>query len=538
MLDVAIIGAGLSGLSLARRLARRKRDFAVFEARNRLGGRILTATVGEGGGLDLGAGWFWPQTQPLVSALIRELGLPDHPQHDDGIVLHLKEVDKHAERFEDKKLYDGARRLKGGMATLTERLAADLPGETVFLRHQLKAFSDRGDHIRLEFHVDEQVLEIAARRVVLTLPPRLIRETLRIEPRLDEPTDRALLGAETWMAAQAKVGMTFGEAFWRSEGLSGSAYVTHEQAILGEIFDASDIEARAFALGGFVAIDPELRKQFAVGLPILLKSQIGAVFGRDVEVLDIHFQDWANEPFTCSDADRIGQEADHSTDSGNPLLRRALWDKKLYLGGSETSVRNAGYMEGALDAARRVDRALAVLETKRQLTDPAAADPYATLPLNEASLARFAAWVDAQADAVFDDYRRRLNQGLARQEREGLTQAALVGAIEALFEQSLLRIEALPLDMEAVAIEKGRASLTPLIQQPFGEVMQAVFDDAIAFNQTSCALSNFPNEHRVSKDYTQAIMREVAAAWREFSLSANDLLVKKKTSHPAQELIG
>lgn len=60
---VAIIGAGLAGLSAARRLQQAGVEFVLVEARDRLGGRILTA--GENGppsedGFDLGPSWYWP----------------------------------------------------------------------------------------------------------------------------------------------------------------------------------------------------------------------------------------------------------------------------------------------------------------------------------------------------------------------------------------------------------------------------------------------------------------------------------------------
>ena len=538
MLDVAIVGGGLSGLALAKNLHRRARDFAVFEARDRLGGRILTVAGRDGGGMDLGAAWFWPETQPLVTQLVKELGLEDFPQPDEGTILHLQDADKKATRIEGKRVYDGAKRLHGGTGGLIDGLAKQLPTESIFLQHELTRLQDCGDHIALAFNAGERLFEIAARHVVLAMPPRLVRERIEFAPKLDEPTDQALLGAETWMAAQAKVVLEYHDAFWLEQGLSGSAFVTHEQAIIGEIYDASDSSVKLSALGGFLALGPELRETFSAGLPMLLLSQVSNLFGKDEECLKIHYQDWAAEAHTCSAADRMAQKSDHPGDFGNPMLRRSLWDKKLYLSGSETAARGAGYLEGALEAARRIDRALAAIEIKRASSNPLAMEAYTDLLANDACLARFAAWVETRSDAVFDDYRRRLNRALAAQQRESLTQAAVLGAMEEVFQQAIGVLDDLPFDMSAVVVERGRSSLTPGIQKPFGDLMQALVDDVIAFNQTSCALSNFPGEHKLSKDYLQAIMQDIAAAWREFSLAANRLLLEKMAQAGAQEKIG
>jgi monoamine oxidase len=407
------------------------------------------------------------------------------------------------------------------------------------LRHELRGVKDCGDHITLSFSVGERLLEISARRVVLAMPPRLVRETIEFTPMLDEPTERALLGAETWMAAQAKAVIEYPDAFWRRQGLAGSAFVTHDQAIIGEIFDACDTSANLFALGGFLALSPDLRDTFSVGLPMLLSSQINSVFGKDEEHRKIHYQDWAAEAYTCSSADRDAQASDNTNDSANPMLRRSLWDNKLYLGGSETAARGAGYIEGALDAARRIDRTLAAMETKKVLSNPlATAEAYEGLPLNDASLARFGAWVEVRSSSLFEDYRRRFNRGLASQQRENLTQMAVLGAMERLFQEALRVLDGLPFDMSSVGVERGRTSLTPAIQQPFRDLMQAFIDDVIAFNRTSCALSNFPSEHKISKEYLQAILQDIAAAWREFSLSANRTLLEKVNEKRAREEIG
>ncbi|MEK4032164.1 FAD-dependent oxidoreductase [Methylocystis sp. IM3] len=535
MFDVAIIGGGLCGLALARKLHQRGREVAIFEARDRLGGRILTMARGGGGGLDLGPTWFWPKTQPLIMQLVKELALPDFAQHDEGAVLHLREAEKSAKRIEDKRLYDDARRLHGGMAILARALANALPADAVRLGHELAGLRDCGDHVALAFKTGVEPMEIAARHVVLALPPRLLRETVSFTPPLDEAMDQAMLGAETWMAAQAKVALEYREAFWREQSLSGSAFVTHEQAVIGEIFDACDMTAGLHALGGFLALDADLREAFGVGLPMLLESQICNVFGRNVEPLQIDYQDWAKERLTCSAADRTQHSGDGSGDVANPLLRQALWDKKLYLGGSETAARNAGYLEGALDAARRIERALVALEAKKTASGDAVFD---NMSVNEASLARFSAWVDARSNETFENYRRRLNRALASQQRDNLTQVAVLGAIEEVFQQALRRLATLPFEMDDVAVECGRAALTPHIQKPFGDFLQSVMDEVVAFNQTSCALSNFPGEHKLSQDYIRVIMQDIAAAWREFSLAANGLLLAKRREAPRRETKG
>ena len=165
---------------------------------------------------------------------------------------------------------------------------------------------------------------------------------------------------------------------------------------------------------------------------------------------------------------------------------------------------------------------------KAETSPPDAARPGGgAVSINTTSLVRFSNWVADQQVVAFDGYRRRLNQNLAVQQREQLTQLALLESMEDLFDSALKMLDGLPFEISPTAVERGRSPLTPGVQQPFGILMQSVFDDVIAFNRTSCALSNFPDEHHLSREYRQVILRDIAAAWLEFSLAANRLLVAK-----------
>lgn len=82
ILDAIVIGAGLSGLVAARRLAAGGASVRVLEARDRVGGRTLSVPLGHGIA-DLGGQWITP-TQDRVAALADELGAARFAQHRAG----------------------------------------------------------------------------------------------------------------------------------------------------------------------------------------------------------------------------------------------------------------------------------------------------------------------------------------------------------------------------------------------------------------------------------------------------------------------
>lgn len=79
MIDAVVVGAGLSGLVCARRLGEAGARVLVVEARDRVGGRLWTGSVG-GQTVDLGGQWL-TATQDRLVALAAELGVPTF-QHD------------------------------------------------------------------------------------------------------------------------------------------------------------------------------------------------------------------------------------------------------------------------------------------------------------------------------------------------------------------------------------------------------------------------------------------------------------------------
>ncbi|MGE5319414.1 MAG: amine oxidase, partial [Hyphomicrobiaceae bacterium] len=80
--------------------------------------------------------------------------------------------------------------------------------------------------------------------------------------------------------------------------------------------------------------------------------------------------------------------------------------------------------------------------------------------------------------------------------------------------------------------------LTPAVLAPFEGFNAALLQQIVQFNRSSCALSNFPDEHDPGQDYRDAITRDLAAAWREFAINANAILLGKTQSERAAALTG
>lgn len=81
--DCLVLGAGVAGLTTAYELRKRGVDVHVLEARDRVGGRTWSGELA-GAEVDWGGEWIG-HGQPLVYALVKELGLHTFPTWDKGL---------------------------------------------------------------------------------------------------------------------------------------------------------------------------------------------------------------------------------------------------------------------------------------------------------------------------------------------------------------------------------------------------------------------------------------------------------------------
>ncbi|WP_171208200.1 MULTISPECIES: NAD(P)/FAD-dependent oxidoreductase [unclassified Ruegeria] len=348
--ETLIIGAGLSGLSLATQLAETGQDYLLVEARDRIGGRILTERSGAGY-FDLGPSWFWPG-QPRIAALISRLGLERFDQYSIG-ALSFEDEQGRVERGRGFASMEGSYRVEGGLAAVTNGLAAQLKPDRLMLSTPIVGLTRTPNAIVATGNAGQ---EIKAKQVVLALPPR-VASRITFSPVLPQATRTAMTGIATWMAGQAKAFAVYETPFWREAGLSGDAMSRCGPMV--EIHDASPAEGGPYALFGFIGVPPQAR-QDASSLHQALQDQLIRLFGpKAADPIALFVKDWAFDRYTAIESDQRPLTAHPAY--GLPQAMSGLWDNALIFAGTEVATQFGGYVEGALEAA---ENAMARIERK------------------------------------------------------------------------------------------------------------------------------------------------------------------------------
>jgi monoamine oxidase len=396
--DVIVIGAGLSGLLCAARVADAGANVIVLEARDRVGGRLYSATIG-GAVVDLGGAWLTPG-QTRLQALARQLDLAitHHDRNgrvliedDGGLVAAfaqwraMRRIERMmqdlSDQLDSRSLGDWLmREIRHPVARERIALHADLTFSadqaSLSLLHYLRTMratsgfrpegSDEyrfnggaqqipqrlaaklGARVRLgEVVVAIEQTDTAitvhagdaytAKRAVLAIPPPLVKGIA-----VDLPAAARIHVDQAFGGPVVKCFAAYAAATWRERGLSGESYHPH-----------GAVRATVEASG-----DPPVLLAFVVGAEAMRWSSRG-VDDRRAEVLAAFAPLCGDLPLEYLEVDWGADRWSAGCVPGLPpgaLSAGARWREphgRLHVAGTESATVWPGYMEGAIEAGTR-----------------------------------------------------------------------------------------------------------------------------------------------------------------------------------------
>lgn len=146
--------------------------------------------------------------------------------------------------------------------------------------------------------------------------------------------------------------------------------------------------------------------------------------------------------------------------------------------------------------------------------------------VNTINLARFQNAVSDLQSGIKREYDRSVNRDLSQQQYQDVFRRNVTLVLRKIYQQALDRLQQSLQEIDSVAKEKidQGQELNSKLLQSFDGVIEELIVYALQKHRSSCALSNFPDEHNPSEEYLAEVIEETSRDWSKFTIQVNKLV--------------
>lgn len=140
------------------------------------------------------------------------------------------------------------------------------------------------------------------------------------------------------------------------------------------------------------------------------------------------------------------------------------------------------------------------------------------------NLAGFEHYVSDLLPVIKRQYDRGVNRDLSQQRWQALFKRNVTSLLQQVYQDALAQLRQVTFDHECVVGQEEAGGLSKRVLKPFNTLIDELIQYAVHKHRSSCALSNFPEEHNPSQAYIAQVLQEVDRDWSVFVSQVSALL--------------